>query len=308
MVAATRRRRNLIISGLVFEPPGTCLASTLESCDRLQSPAFFASLDGSAELVVLETMEKSSVVSGTGVVHGRGLIATRDMDVGELVSIYPVHAIGLVGQDLKENNTLMVDATGRIIGDSSMLYFADDKAWFGRENGGNNFSFTAIDPSLTYTFDVNPTRDPTWLSDYFRAHMVNDASFVSTEDVKLSKNNILYYAERALEYVKDSSRAANVACSPFGPAPFMAYITTRPVKRGQEFLAIYGESYWLGDSPEGITTDAEMDAVCALLTQLSELEQERSKWMQLTLERYAKVTANFQDAFSRFYDESRCCV
>mmetsp|Transcript_26259 Transcript_26259/g.55203 ORF Transcript_26259/g.55203 Transcript_26259/m.55203 type:complete len:307 (+) Transcript_26259:743-1663(+) len=38
----------------------------------------------------------------------------------------------------------------------------------------------------------------------------------------------------------------NVIMCGFGPPPLMAYVTTKPVQRGQEFLATYGLGYWLG--------------------------------------------------------------
>ena len=60
----------------------------------------------------------------------------------------------------------------------------------------------------------------------------------------------------------DDQNGFNCVMCGFGPPPLMAYVTTRPVRKGEEFLASYGLGYWLGkafaDNDE-VALDAALD-------------------------------------------------
>jgi hypothetical protein len=88
-------------------------------------------------------------------------------------------------------------------------------------------------------------------------------------------------AQLAMEYLESSTGTRdNGATAPkeaipegfnavmcgFGPPPGMAYVTTRPVRCGEEFLASYGLGYWLGKAfpyDDDTTLDSALDALDA---------------------------------------------
>jgi hypothetical protein len=127
--------------------------------------------------------------------------------------------------------------TSDIVGDSDLLYFKDDAYYFSEGGEGDgDYSFTIDDPSGRYVFDIQQRRP---MSDHlFVGHLVNDASAADFSAEAVA-------AEVALAYLEASSQARNVIMTPFGPAPITAYVTTRPVRAGEEFLASYGLDYWL---------------------------------------------------------------
>ena len=79
---------------------------------------------------------------------------------------------------------------------------------------------------------MNPNRD---IVDAWVSQMINDGATVqsNTEDGDL-------------EYYEATKFAKNCIHIPFGPSPIMATVTTRKVKKGQEFFTTYGATYWLG--------------------------------------------------------------
>jgi hypothetical protein len=118
-----------------------------------------------------------------------------------------------------------------------------------------DYTYTMLDPSERYVFDVNPSR--TVSSSMFVAHLVNDAA---AADFNFSSTATLDFDEtvgRAVAYLEESLANFNVVMTPFGPPPLMAYVTVKPVEAGSELLATYGLDYWLGkgDDDEGDDDD-----------------------------------------------------
>ena len=57
---------------------------------------------------------------------------------------------------------------------------------------------------------------------------------------------------QVLAYYAASAARKNCVLVPLGPAPLMAYVTTRPVAAEEELLTCYGADYWLALSrPDG---------------------------------------------------------
>ena len=157
------------------------------------------------------------------------------------------------------------------------------------------------DPSDRYHFDANPKRERG--DGLFLAHYINDASFADFSSIVDDTKELMREQRRcsqskqrtnfeqkaqeleaaaarlALSYLSSSTglredkfepeeppatRGFNSVMCGFGPPPVTAYVTTRPVKRGEEFLAFYGLGYWLGKAfPED--SDATFDAALAAL-------------------------------------------
>lgn len=97
---------------------------------------------------------------------------------------------------------------------------------FGGENEANS-----VFQGETLCIDVNPNRpvSPPWLS-----HYINDGAIVQRND-----------EESVLKYYRDSNLAKNCVHIPFGPSPILATVTTKKVKKGEEFFTSYGCSYWI---------------------------------------------------------------
>jgi hypothetical protein len=96
--------------------------------------------------------------------------------------------------------------------------------------GGNTHDTDYFQGGLLY-IDVNPQRPlvPGWMS-----HLVNDGA------------TVLFNTEQGvLDYYSASRTAKNCVHVPFGPAPILATVTTRKVKKGEELLTTYGCTYWL---------------------------------------------------------------
>lgn len=319
-----RRLRNLL------RPSSTDhLADLLELYDIVQDPNFklppkkqqpSESSSQSSSLCewssAFRDITEGVEITSEGVVEGKGLIASRDFSAGEVVALYPIHALGYSdGRSpprAHERSEKVYDGTpssrssNGIVGTSDLLYFEDESHVFG-ERAENDFGFAMTDPSDKYAFDVNPARQCD--SNLFAAHYVNDASFAdfspvvdavkdlqrqagvdarssngrkATDDALFSMNMktkaeeldaaavrlaVDYYLEAAGSTTTATPTATatldardggsdsippvlgggfNVVMCGFGPPPLVAYVTTKPVPRGHEFLATYGLGYWLG--------------------------------------------------------------
>jgi hypothetical protein len=83
--------------------------------------------------------------------------------------------------------------------------------------------------------------------------MINDGATISSPS-----------QETVLDYYEASKLAKNCIHIPFGPSPIIATVTTKKVKRGQEFLTTYGSTYWLGvvsnDTRDVVTMTPEIQA------------------------------------------------
>jgi len=317
------------------------LSDLLELYDVVQDPDFLES-SNEFKSTFREILDGTEVTS-EGVVEGKGLVAKRDFSEGEVVTIYPIHALGYIDgrlppriHDRSERvydsyipgKTIIGKNRDGIIGTSDLVYFEDESYFFGESQ--DDFSFAMDDPSGKYHFDVNPDRPVvrTTIGEdsldsgsdlaaeqhntnqgLFLAHYVNDASFsdfmpvVAASKELMRKQQSMKHgdlpdpksqddfvqkgkeleasaAQLAKEY-QDSSTGTrengatattkearpegfNAVMCGFGPPPGMAYVTTRPVLCGEEFLASYGLGYWLGKAfpyDDDDTLDAALEAL-----------------------------------------------
>ena len=244
-------------------------AKLLCLCDLIQQPGFVDVISNCPEWSQLRDVAGATQVTTEAVVHGRGLVANRPLEKGEVVALYPVHALGLSDWAEADSSlgaqryadrfhpqrellsgellsSVKAIAPGPILGSSEMLYFEHEDYYFGPHHGSNDFSFSIEDPSEQYTFDVNPNRPCLQGSNsLFGGHIINDASCVDfTGEPRLRASKAASYCESSI--LTDS----NVVMCPFGPAPLMAYVTTRQVAKGEELLGVYGLGYWLSYATE----------------------------------------------------------
>jgi hypothetical protein len=226
-----------------FRPSSTShLALTLELCDLLQDPDFRIKRP---EFAVFDDISNDVAVTRARVVEGFGVTASRNFQAGEVAALYPIHAIGYAnGPAPATVHPLSSRVYGHsqhekrleIVGGSDLVYFKNEAYFFGAGGAGEgDFSFSIDDPSGKYVFDVNPDRRTDRL---FVGHLVNDAASANFDTNTAAP-------EAAVSYLKSSLQGINVVMTPFGPAPLMAYVTTRPVNKGEEFLGSYGLDYWL---------------------------------------------------------------
>lgn len=160
---------------------------------------------------------------------GRGLFASRDFGRGEIVSLYPVHSVGVVIGDEFRAATSTDD----------QHYFEERSYETGyRINlignrlfpGGFKFDGTQQVPYIDTNPD-NPDR-PGWM-----AHLINDCATVSVNGENMAEKTILKYYETV-------SQRCNCLIVPFGPAPLCAAVTTQTVAKGEELFLSYGHKYW----------------------------------------------------------------
>ena len=151
--------------------------------------------------------------------HGTGLFASEPIEAGQLVTLYPIHALG------DATTCLTCDEDGR------------DAELFG-EKGRTDWPYRVdlpVSPGLAgwaedLWVDTNPTRDARsgWLG-----HLVNEgvACAGSTEP-------------QIVDYYAETLRRANCFLVPFGDTPLMCWAATRAVAAGEELLGVYGHDYW----------------------------------------------------------------
>lgn len=272
------------------------LTSLFEAYDVIQDPSFRRSrpawdiFDGIASDV--ETTEE-------GVVAGRGLVAKRAFQAGEVVALYPIHALGYANvngrapaaayeprQRRHPSPRVESQEAGTIVGTSDLVCFRDEARHFGvfeYEEGGIpvaevDYTYAMLDPSERYVFDVNPSRA---VSSMFVAHLVNDAAAAdfsiasAAEDGGISIASFDEAAGTALAYLQESVSNFNVVMTPFGCPPLMAYVTVKPVEAGCEFLATYGLDYWLGKGfKQGEQGDDAQEAMRKRLEELPKVLHE----------------------------------
>lgn len=180
-------------------------------------------------------MTSAVEVTTTGVVAGSGLVARRRFEAGQVVALYPIHALGYAQG--REPPAVHSSSTDTIVGTSDLVCHRDEARQFGVDCDDTecDYSYSMLDPSRRYVFDVNPARP--LANDLFVAHFVNDAAAASF---------IHDPVEMAMIYLGRTLTNFNCVMTPLGPPPLMAYVTTKPVEEGTEFLASYGLDYWLG--------------------------------------------------------------
>ena len=163
---------------------------------------------------------------------GNGLIADVDLPAFTLIQFYPAHQVGMQVDG---------EAYAAPQSDEDRLYFQSLRAPAGyRQEFGNAGVF----------IDANPTKahSPGWLG-----HLINDGAVCGGD----ARADLLSYYETS----EARRNCINVGFGPSGACePTMAYVTTRAVTAGEEFLTTYSHRFWLSKRREGSSAVDEADA------------------------------------------------
>lgn len=288
-----------------------------------ETSSSFLSLPSSASSVALlgfgnqmrDTVEarESSILNA-----GQGLFARQEIKTGTIVSLYPVHCLGVdCAQEDDESSPTVRCYMDKL-----------DEQYFERQqehgNAGAYLQFLMGSRSLLNTnvngpllrgrplfVDVNPQRatgrpinchnattttTTASSSCCFLAHLVNDGSIVR----EASEQGLL-------DYYTSSRQRKNCVFIPFGPAPVLALVTTCDVPRGEELLTSYGANYWMerlahdvdvvagnlagGDENEDIITD-----------QVLALVRESARDILVSMRAAHATHGHQQDALTKIWD------
>jgi hypothetical protein len=261
------------------------LALLFEAYDVIQDPSFRSTSTSTATAWKIFDGIASDVEATTeGVVAGQGLVAKRAFLAGEVVALYPIHALGYADDNfnngipivhepsqrrcssLSSRMASMEEAGNIIVGTSDLVCFNNEARQFGvtdsatcsTEDEGEGNGSTSIQSQqpapVDYTYSmldpsgryVFDVNPSRTVSSMFVAHLINDAA---AADFSFSNATTFDFDETvgtAVAYLEESLANFNVVMTPFGPPPLMAYVTVKPVEAGTELLATYGLDYWLG--------------------------------------------------------------
>jgi hypothetical protein len=149
---------------------------------------------------------------------GNGLFATRNIEKGELVTLFPGDAILFRDGELEE-------VTGALFGilprqDGSSISLTDDAARAYEIRSSSKHSIVG-DPSRTDDFA-------------YLGHIANDGAILTKGD-DLSRT----------VYSSESAQAANVAFQDVHEGCHIGLFALQPIPKGREIFVSYGEGYWL---------------------------------------------------------------
>jgi hypothetical protein len=218
------------------------LQQGLETMQQVMTFDFFKSADSLATFY--SQISKSVEIRPSSIPNaGLGLFARKNIKQNTIISLYPVHALGMEGIFVSNDEEYF---TSRPSSTSPYLHCTDQhlfqRASFLQQAGLEN------DDPLYLDVNSNLPNESIWLS-----HMINDGATISSPS-----------QETVLDYYKASKLAKNCIHIPFGPSPIIATVTTKKVKKGQEFLTTYGSTYWLGvvsnDTQDVVTITPEIQA------------------------------------------------
>jgi len=210
------------------EEVSAALSDALWNVNYLMDPEFWQT--STTPAVLRSFYEKTLATSGitkesTIPQAGRGLFAARDLKAGSIVTLYPVHTIGI---NFFEGGSewVALDETDQ---DYFMAASDNDEPNYSLFLLGNRKKEADFDGTMIV--DCNPNRpDLTgWM-----AHRINDGAVI----MENSENDILQYLEKSLQ-------TQNTVIAPWGPSPLLAAFTTRDIRKGEELFTSYGLAYWL---------------------------------------------------------------
>eukprot|EP00966_Prymnesium_polylepis_P192844 4469717-Prymnesium_polylepis.1 len=191
------------------------LEPMLRAATMLQQPAVWSSVVESQPELALAAMTRATC-AGASPLHGLGLFASRDIEREDLVTLYPVHAIG------------GTDGSATIDEDREHFETVQARAYrIDLPHSGARDTWV----------DVNPLRErvPGWLG-----HLANDVATCADP------------AEAAILGYYDAAATANAVLVPLADAvPLIALTATRKIVQGEEICVTYGHDYWLTTSGGG---------------------------------------------------------
>lgn len=166
---------------------------------------------------------KESSIPGAGL----GLFAKKQIKAGTIISLYPVHTLGIdLGESIRQ---VSMDTRGQTYDEEGEREVSQDQSYLLHIMGTRLLMKSDIvkdlgGESIFLNVDINQQETPG-----FHSHRVNDGAIVLTN----SESGVL-------EYYKKTRQAKNCVHVPWGPSPLMATVATRKIKKGSELFTSYG--------------------------------------------------------------------
>jgi hypothetical protein len=160
---------------------------------------------------------------------GNGLFATRNIETGELVTLFPGDAILFRDGEMKEVTGALFGNSPRQVGSLSLT---DDAARAYEIRSSNKHSIVG-DPSRTDDFA-------------YLGHIANDGAILTKGD-DLSRT----------VYSSESAKAANAAFQEVHEGCHIGLFALQPIPKGREIFVSYGEGYWLSRGSNEIYQESQ---------------------------------------------------
>jgi hypothetical protein len=174
-------------------------------------------------------LSRCTVLPSTIPGSGNGLFATRNIEKGELVTLFPGDAILFRDGEREEVTGAMFGILPRQVGSLSLT---DDAARAYEIRSSNKHSIVG-DPSRT--------DDSAYLG-----HIANDGAILTKGD-DLSRT----------VYSSKSAKAANTAFQDVHEGCHIGLFAMQPIPKGREIFVSYGEGYWLSRGSNEIYRESQ---------------------------------------------------
>lgn len=208
----------------------TALSNALWNVNYLMDPDFWSASATPDVLQSFHAEMAGSVVTKASTIQaaGQGLFTARDIKAGSIVTLYPIHTVGINLFD-GGSEWVALDTDDQ---DYFMAASEHDEPNYSLFLLGNRPEEAGFDGAMVV--DCNPNRPDRagWM-----AHRINDGAQILSND-----------ESGVLEYIDQSFKRQNAVIAPWGPSPLLAAFATNDIKEGEEIFTSYGLSYWLDAS------------------------------------------------------------
>ena len=237
-----------------------------------KDPEFLATRPESLRTLFQACQDSVQVAPSSIPAAGKGLFAVQDIPAGSMLTLYPVHAMGV---NFEDGSCFLHGRDGydhtksayimSLVGNRPILGIDLKRAF-----GGMGF------------VDADPNRS---VEKAWQCHYINDGAIVQ-------KNT----PESVMEYYVDSLKKQNAIFLPVGPAPLVAAVATKDIHEGQEIFTCYGSSYWLGlVEPDTDFWSPRTEDIVLTEQKIASMLEEASDYVSKT---YAEEEAELQQAFN----------
>lgn len=182
-------------------------------------------------------LQLDRVAAAPSAIHGRGLVTTRGVVTGELLTCYPGDAL-LLWPDADPAKRVEGCELNALFGVHVPMPEQASAELFLRKDRARDYELFATE-CWSIVGDPARDRDPAYLG-----HLANDGACMVAGDT-LSRAN----------YLQNSEKAANAAVATV-EGGHCALVATEAIAAGEEVLVSYGEYYWLTRSGF-MTTEAK---------------------------------------------------
>jgi hypothetical protein len=223
----------------------------------------------------LDGLAGDQAYTGPSGLHGVGVFASRDLEAGELVTLYPVHRLLQTLGDGRGVATFSDETDERYF--SPTLEVVDDEKVYRQVAYRQTYAHPDPERPESFQLDANANKPDVagWLG-----HRLNDGATLSAHVTS---------EEELLRYYEQTASLCNV-CAVALCVPLLGFVTTRAVAKAEELLATYGHGYWL---QRLVAVSAAVDEA------IFEPAKETVHWQIETDKRYADQIRSLDDFISR---------